>query len=441
MAWLCLWQGWLVSGSIFQFNFLLELTKGTPILIHETIFLLTAIFLIIERYLCDDYELQRSYFSGPMLLMTFALVLSWTRGMIIRQQFVVIYEAHESLLIPISFFVFVNIFRDPKERKVMLTMFFLAAIMKAADSTWIKFFSDDVQKSWGTLLFWRDGFILAIGIAGTLTLANYRGKVYEKLRTTMYIALPLMMYGLIVSFRRTFILGLFASVIAMFFTVGRGRVKRHAYLFLGFLLVIVITVLATDPVGMMARLVGALISPTEEGSSYIRLMEYPNVLANIYHNPIFGVALGTQWFQYYKMPMFANYTTLGCHNSYLYWPLRTGIIGSVAFLWFLCRIWKSILINWRTQKSEEDFLMNQILIHSMVIYNFGCFFGLMYADAMNIMTGFIMVMVQLQMKHQTGLTTYRRVKFLQTLITKQLVFRAPNQLTKPVERSTALPSV
>ena len=185
----------------------------------------------------------------------------------------------------------------------------------------------------------------------------------------------------------------------------------------------VIFVFATDPVGIIARTVGGIFQPQEEGSSYIRLMEYPNILQNIYHNPIFGVPIGTQWFQYYKMPIFANYTTLGCHNTYLYWPLRTGIIGTIGFLWLLLRIWKSLIINIALQKTEEDFLMNQLLIHSIIVYNIASFFGLMYADAMGIMTSFILVMIQLQMIHESDMISYRDVNIWQTWHRKEIIYR------------------
>jgi O-antigen ligase len=241
----------------------------------------------------------------------------------------------------------------------------------------------------------------------------------------MFISGPVLMFGLIISFRRTFIIGLFFSVGLMFFSVGKGRVKRQFWLFLLSIIGLVVFVLISDPLGIIGRLFGALIMPTEEGSAYIRLMEYPNILMNIYHHPIFGIPIGTPWFQYYRMPIFANYTQFGCHNSYLYWPLRTGIIGTVAFFWFLGRTWKAILINLRTEKTEEDFLMNQLLLHSMIIYNFSCFFGLMYADAMNIMTGYLLVMVQLQMTHQSGLISYRKVRIWKTFKSKKLIFRKP----------------
>lgn len=419
-----MWQGWAVWGSIFQLNFLINISQ-TGLLLHEIILVLLFVLFLIERILSDDFRLSRSYFSGPMLLMGFALVFSWTYGMIIRQQFTIVYEAHESILIVLSFFVIVNIFRDPSERKVLLILFLTATIMKAADSTWVKFFSDDPKKGWGTVMFWRDGFLLCMGVVAILILVQYKGNTFKWLKKLMLFSTPLLMYGLIVSFRRTFILALIISAIAMIFTVGKGRRKRQIWIFFSLIFGMIIFILLTDPVGFVGRLVGALVMPTEEGSSYIRLMEYPNILQNIYHNPIFGVPIGTQWFQYYRMPMFANYTTLGCHNSYLYWPLRTGIIGSFAFLWFLARTWKAILINWRLQKTEEDFLMNQLLIHCMMVYNFACFLGLMYADAMNIMTAFILVMIQLQMRHQTGLVSYRKVNFWKTIRNKKLILREP----------------
>ena len=120
----------------------------------------------------------------------------------------------------------------------------------------------------------------------------------------------------------------------MFITIPAGRRTKHLKHLLLMLFGLSIVILFTDPVGFIARLL-AIASPGEEGSAYIRVLEYPNIFQNIIHNPIFGVPVGIQWHQYYRMPLFANFTGLGCHNTYLYWPLRTGIFGTVGFLWFL----------------------------------------------------------------------------------------------------------
>ncbi len=418
-----MWQGWQVSGSIFQLNFMGGLVTG--LWLHEIFLTYTFILLIFERTLSGDYYFARSYFSGPILLMGFALVISWIHGMIIRQQFTAIYEAHESILIVISFFIILNIFRNPEERNLLVIMLFFAMIMKAADSTWIKFFSTDEQKGWGTVLMWRDGFLLGMGIVGTLILAQYRGKKFLWLRTTILWLSPFLMYALIISYRRTFILAFFVSAAVMFITMGRSRFKRQVWIFLVLVIGTLIFVLITDPVGIIARLVGGVFQPQEEGSSYIRLMEYPNILMNIYHHPFFGVPVGVEWYQYYKMPLWANFSGLGCHNTYLYWQLRTGVIGMFAFLWFLARVWKAIIINLFVQRTEEDFLINQLMFHSMLMYNVASFFGLMYADAMSIMTGFILVIIQLQMIHTSGLVSYKKVNLWQTIRRKEIVLRKP----------------
>ena len=59
------------------------------------------------------------------------------------------------------------------------------------------------------------------------------------------------------------------------------------------------------------------------------------------------------------------------------------------------------------------------------------------ADAMNIMTAFILVMIQLQMTHASGLISYRKVNFWQTILQKKIVSRKPVMLvTSSVEAIT-----
>jgi len=352
-----------------------------------------------------------------------ALVFSWIRGQWMLQEFRPVYEIHEAILIPLGFALYVNAIRDIRERKVLAWMFILGAIMKAADAAWIKAFAIAAPEGrWGALLMWRDGYILALGIAGGLIMAHYHGFTLKRLRTVAMVAIPFLAYGLLISYRRTFILALILASVAMIVTLGRGRRLKHIRNFFLVLLTIAIAVLLTDPLGMIARMAGAFM-PSEEGSSYIRLMEYPNIIRNIAENPILGVPVGVPWRTYYYMPLFANRTSLGTHNTYLYWPLRTGIIGLFGFLWLLARGWKALLINWRLQRSEEDFFYSHFLLYTFVIYNFGCFFGLMYGDGMGVLTGLMFVFVQLHTKKMTGLDSLKNVDFLKTILRKEVVVR------------------
>lgn len=428
VAWLGMWQGWHVSGSIFQLNFLTDLLPG--LLLHEIVLALTFVLLVLDRILTQDFTIKRSYFSAPIALMGLALFISWARGSFIRQEVNIVYEAHESIQVVIAFFILINVFRTEEERKLLVPMLMFATIMKALDGISVKFLSDDPQAGWGVLLFWRDGFLLAVGITGTMILMHYKGAEYKWLRTTMLCAIPFLFFTLIVSYRRTFFLALLVSAIAMILTIGKGRRGTHMKILLGLILGLGVFILFTDPLGFIARLFGVL-NPKEEGSAYIRLLEYPNVIRNIQDNPIWGTAIGTEWHQYYRMPLFANFTTLGCHNTYLYWPLRAGLLGSIGFLWLLCRIWKAILINRRLQKTEEDFLYNQLSIHMMIIYNVASFVGLMYSDAMTSMTGIILCVFQLQLtKASGGLISYSKVSFIKTLRQGEIVYKKQDPLLK-----------
>jgi O-antigen ligase len=154
-------------------------------------------------------------------------------------------------------------------------------------------------------------------------------------------------------------------------------------------------------------------------------MEWPNVLENIRRHPILGIPSGIPWVTYYRMPLSAVYTTLGTHNTYLYWPLRTGIAGIIMFVWLLCKFWKTALINYRLRKTEEDFFFGQWGIQMLIMYQVACFFGLMYADSMSGLLAVIMTVFQLQTKHITGRSSLREVAFWQTMRTGRLMYRPP----------------
>jgi O-antigen ligase len=418
-VWLCMWQGASFSGSIFQLE-IIALYPGMPLC--EAALLIAGIALMLERWMTKDYSLKRSYFGAPMSALFVLLVFSWMRGQYMLQAFRPVYEVHEAILIPIGFLIYINAFRDVRERKILAWIFITAAIMKAADAAWIRFFADATEARWGALLMWRDGYILALGMAGALILAHYHGNTLKRLRTVALVSVPFLAYGLLVSYRRTFIIAIILACVAMIVSLGRGRRLKHLRNFFFILLIISISVLFTDPLGMIARMAGTFM-PTEEGSSYIRLLEYPNIIRNISDYPIFGLPVGVKWHMYYHIPLFANSTALGAHNTYLYWALRTGIIGFAAFMWLLARVWKVVLINWRLQRTEEDFFYNHFLLYAFGLYNFGCFFGLMYSDAMGIMTGLLLVFLQLQMVKITGLESLKNVDFLKTMRRKQIVMR------------------
>ena len=401
---------------------------------------LCAITLFFERVSKGNYRIKTSYFWGPLLLMTFALVLSYIRGSVITQQFSVVYEIHESIMLPVSFFVLMNLFSDPGEWRVLLVILIFGGIGKAADGAGIYFFSHNERKDWGVVQLWRDGFLLAIGVISTVLILHYKGHALRWLKRTLLICSPLLLFTLIVSYRRTFFLACFISLISLFFLLPKGKRPKQGLIFLGIMVALGFVILSIDPIGFITRMSGAL-DPKAEGSAYIRVMELPNVLLNIYHNPIFGTPIGVKWHQYFRMPLFAVYTEFGCHNTYLYWPLRTGIIGTVAFWWFLGRQWKAVLIQRALiNKTEEQQFFSQFTIQLMIIYQFACAFGLLYADGF-IINVFLMAALQLMLEAELGIKSLSNVRLFATLREKKLVYKIPkNRKPKPTKSEIISPA-
>ena len=419
-CWLMLFQDTMVGGSIFQIG---QYVTPPGILTAEFMAVFIGLVTVFERTLRQDFTIRRSYFSGPLLLMAIAFFISWCRGSYMHQKVVGVLEAHEAFALPFAFFLISNAFRDQEDREVLFKLILFAVIIKCLEGVWIYYFSTDEKKLWGVVELWRDGYLLAIGVVSTMLFVQYHGKRLRMLKRMMFLNIPILGFTLIMSYRRTFVVASLCAAFAMFVTLPKRMRLRHLWVLLGLLFGLVFFTLVTDPLGVIGRFSG-IIDPQDEGSAYIRLMELPNVLQNIAHNPIWGVPVGVEWKTYYRMPASSVYTTLGTHDAYLYWQLRAGILGSVAFLWLLGRLWKSALINYRLRKTEEDFFYGQLGLQFLIIYQISSFFGLMYGDIMSTFMSVVLVSFQLQSKHVSGRFSYKDVALWETMREGKLVYKA-----------------
>lgn len=421
VCWMLLWQDSMIGGSIFEIRTYIGGLPGVRDL--ELYIAVLAMLTLFERTLKNDFTVRRSYFSAPLILIIFAFALSWVRGLIVTQRFVPVLEIHEAFAWPFAFFIIANAFREQEDREVLWKLIMLAVIPKALEGVFIYYFINDSGKEWGVVQLWRDAYLLGIGAASLMLLAHYHGRKMRNVKRLLFLAAPAMGFTFIMSFRRTFLVSAFASMVLMFLTLPRTMRKRQFLVAFGFLGFIIVSALLTNPLAILARMSG-IFEPKTEGSAYIRLLEWPNVIQNIIHNPIFGTPVGVPWKTYYRMPISAVYTTLGTHNTYFYWALRAGIAGLVAFFWLLGKLWKSALINYTLRDSEEDFLFGQLSIHLLIMYNVACLFGLMYAEDMPIFMAVVITLFQLQTKHVTGRYSLKEVSLLRTLKTGKLSFKA-----------------
>ncbi|MDP4200973.1 MAG: O-antigen ligase family protein [Bacteroidota bacterium] len=420
VCWLMLWQDSMIGGSILELSTIFGEIPGTRTV--EVFAMLLALIAICERTLSGDFKLRRSYFSAPLILILVIFFFSWCRGQIMLQRFNPVLEAHDAFAWPFAFFIVINAFRDDEDRRALWRIIMLAVIPKAVEGVYIYFFTPpNSGKDWGVVQLWRDAYLLGIGSVSLMLFAHYRGTTLRWIKWALYLSTPFLGFTFIMSMRRTFLVSALAAAALMFFTLPKERRRRHLAVASGFLGFMIFFTLITDPMALIGRLSG-IVAPQNEGSAYIRLMEWPNVLLNIWHHPLLGVPVGVPWKTYYRMPVSAVYTTLGTHNTYLYWPLRAGILGAVAFFWLLGKLWKTALINNRLRRTEDDFIFGQLAIHLLILYQVSCFFGLMYAEDLPVFMAVVMTTFQLQSKYISGRYSYSEVSLRETLRAGKLVF-------------------
>jgi O-antigen ligase len=422
LCWLMLWQDTMVGGSIFQIESWGNM--NLPLRSDEIMVFLLFVVILIERSVTRDFTLRRSNYTGPFLLMASFLFVGWLRGCIIHERAAFVMEAHDLFAWPVCFFIVSNAFRDPEEGSLLFKIMLIAVIPKCADGVWIWFFSSDPSKHWGVIQMWRDGYLVSVAIIGTLLFIHYRGRELRTLKRVMLIAFPLIIVILIISYRRTATLSAVCSAFALFVTLPKKYRMRHVAVVGGMLFIFILFVFVTDPIEFLARFSG-VVSPKGEGSAYIRLMEWPNVIENIRRNPIFGLPVGVPWITYYRMPLSSVYTTLGSHNTYLFWTLRGGIFGAVTFLWLFGILWKQVLLSYRLRKTEEDFYFGQLAIQMLIMYHISCFFGLMYGDDMPAFMAVVLTACQLQSRRIIGRDSLKEVAFWKTYMTGKLTFKQP----------------
>ena len=420
-AFMMLWQDSMVGHSPLQIqNFVAVPGLGAAELMTALLF----VVVLIERSMTLDFTIRRSYFNGPLLLLLVAFYVSWLMGCFMRQQYAPRLEAHEVFAWPLIFVVVNNAFRSEEDRVILFKLLMLAVIPKAMEGVGNYFEEGGEEKFWGVLQLWRDGYLLALGSVSAMLLAQYRGELFRKTKRTLLWSMPIVLSAFILSYRRTFMLATLFSAIVLAFTLPKEMRRRHIWIALAVIFGMITFALVTNPIGIIARFYG-IVAPQHEGSAYIRLMEWPNVIENIRRHPFFGVPVGVQWTAYYRMPVSSVYTTLGTHDTYFYFQLRAGIAGSVGFLWIMARLWKTAILNLRLARNEDDELIGRVSVQMLVIYNFGCFFGLMYGDIMPVFLGVIFTAFQLQTRHIFGRFDLKPVSFLRSYRAREVVFVEP----------------
>jgi O-antigen ligase len=89
-----------------------------------------------------------------------------------------------------------------------------------------------------------------------------------------------------------------------------------------------------------------------EGYSLATRLELPPIMYQIFSaNPVFGVGFGNYHFYSQLFAIRGWYVPLNSHNNYVDIFIQTGIVGALAFVWF---VWEMVILMLRLRRDLED---------------------------------------------------------------------------------------
>jgi O-antigen ligase len=177
--------------------------------------------------------------------------------------------------------------------------------------------------------------------------------VIEQRRSLVPILIGVLaLAALALSLRRGFVLAALLTVPAGALIAASAETRRFVLLLAATLVATAVLVAAIMPLdrGLQAPGTGAVLSLQASrnlGDRY-RRAELVNVWANVRRNPVYGLGLGVPWRTYEPMPAqytgFRNYV----HAALLWYWLKMGVLGALAYLgyfaaaaWCGARAWRS----------------------------------------------------------------------------------------------------
>jgi O-antigen ligase len=188
--------------------------------------------------------------------------------------------------------------------------------------------------------------VALLTVAAALILRSTRVKLW------MTASAPLLLLCLVLSYRRSFwiadAIGLVLVLLLGFSTAGRRlALPLLAVLGVGVYLLGGVAVQSDTPLAQRAQ----TLSPTNvavRSDDRYRLDERANVIAELRRHPVSGLGLEVPWTASARsLPLEANPDHLYVHFAALFWWLKLGILGLLAYVglvasagWLALRVWR-----------------------------------------------------------------------------------------------------
>ncbi len=295
---------------------------------------IVVLFLeIIRRLAARNPYLNRTPITIPMLLIGIVLcVYPFVHMLITENGLRFPLELNGMPVLVLCFFLYVHMFRR-KEVAMMGWLLIAVGIYKAIEGLAI---FGTVGLRWGLLSGWRDGALLALMIMGALLawfIPSNGDRLYSHFRRALFLAFPIVLFTFTNSTRRSFILGVAASLIVIGFYLRRDE-RSRLYATIPLVVAGVLAAAFLSGRDQFLDRMSSISNPSSEGSTAYRLIEVYNIARAIQEKPLFGWPYGQRW-QNYTMLEFEMVSDVTPHNTYLYVAWRAGLLGLVTWIGFL----------------------------------------------------------------------------------------------------------
>jgi O-antigen ligase/polysaccharide polymerase Wzy-like membrane protein len=351
----------LCEGSTFGIS---AMTKLYSHLYHELTFLDAFVLLAVVAVAIDLVRHRRqphlpAALALPLLLvalaMTAGLVVTRAGGAGVRDTLFSMHVLAYLLLLPAAV---VNLDLD-RERVARLLKGALAlAVLKAAMGLIVMASGGSVALDSSTHITYYEptaNWLILVALLGTL--ASIAGG-YPRERW-MAAAIPLLLASLVLSYRRSFWIAGVLGLLLLFVLGTSRRGRRMIVLSVGLVAIGIwllgsISFQAQTPLSTRVQSLAPTRIESNAEDRY-RLDERVNVIAEIERHPITGIGLQRGWVASARpLPVEHVDGRLYVHFALLWWWMKLGVLGAVAFVSVLLA---GMLLAWRAWRRNQQPLL------------------------------------------------------------------------------------
>lgn len=241
-----------------------------------------------------------------------------------------LFEPRRLLHFFIPYFLTVNLIRTKQSLQALISIFFIAVILKSIEGTYLYLLGEGFQIKWrirAIFTGWEDSLTFMTFLLFMVVI--WLEKVDFPLKRLYFLFSPIVFFCFLFSYKRAYYVAIFVGLMVVFWIQGKkARMRFLALVLVGFVLMLcMITVMGQwQAIGMRFE---SILNPTKESSANYRLIEWQNALISIKKNPVLGIGLGGVM----PMEIFLSRTNLlGVHNTFLWVAVKMGLLGLFTYL-------------------------------------------------------------------------------------------------------------